>query len=711
MRLRRATGSDIVQERENDVSAAKSAMRTAERELSAVHAQLFGHLSAFPELARRIPEGVPSELLPLLKTGRHIEHYTAREKLPTLSRQTVWKAELDGRAVALKEYRVDPAALKTCFREAALLHKCQHPAVAVLEAVFESEGFFYLQMPFYANGTLQNLSDRTSLSARYLLELLLPLSQAVAHLDALGVLHSDIKPDNILIDADMRPRLSDFDISVDAATRRSRAFATSTASVAGVGSGVGGGGGGGGGTIGFLAPEVLSGGVVQLTCKSDIFSLGKSFEDIAAAPPGRSGGASSSSSAAGSSSSTATTDDSEPLRRLLARMTAVDPKDRPTPAEVTGLAQKALAELVQLEADQALRAREQEAQRMQGEIARLEAANQSAEAERATLQRLQALRGPPAYWTNVGGGASNANSASRASSDGLALVGLDQDSETWRALAALLDTDGSQLGTGADHKHKSAPYDRLQLASAWRIENHPLWGKYAGGRHTVEAGLQRVLSAGKPRRDVNCRLHDTAARLPGGLSAEANEEILLHGTTPSQILSILSTGLNEHFSGTSAGTAFGDGVYFAEDAGKTDHYVTMDRVHSSSAATRGSNQELHQRLYADAASHPGRVFYLLVCRVAAGYVVRTTTAHNARMTSPDTGEPIFPVLRGAPVTRELAPVSGVQPPVAHNTLIAEDHSRGGPYRYREYIVFQNANIFPEYLIAYQRFNGSLGPLA
>ena len=666
-------------------------MRTAERELSALHARLFSLLSAFPELRCRVPDGVPSELLPLLKTGRHIEHYTDMKKLPTLSRQTVWRADLDGHAVALKEYRVDPAALKTCYREAALLYKCRHPAVAVLEALFESNGYFYLQMPYYANGTLQELHEKSHLSPRYLLELLLPLSQAVAHLDALSVLHSDIKPDNILIDADMRPRLSDFDISVDAATRRSRAFAKSTA-VVGVGGGIG------GGTIGFLAPEVLSGGASEITCKSDVFSLGKSFEVIAVALPTQNGGASS------STASSSVEDHSAPLRRLLERMTRQRPEDRPTAAEVADLAQKALVEIVQLEAECARREREEEATRMQGEITRLEAEKRDAQTERERLQQLQASLSPPRHWERK---------KARASSDGFALIALDssKDGETWQALARLLATDGSQLGHGQDYKHKSAAYDRLQLASAWRIENNPLWDKYAGGRHTVAAGLQRVLKAGKPERNVGCRLHGPAANLPGGLSAEANEEILLHGTSPSMILSILSTGLNEHFSGTSAGTAFGDGVYFAEDAGKTDHYVTMDPSYSGSAATRGSNDELHKRLYANAASHPGRVFYVLVCRVATGYIVRTTKAHDAKMKSADTGERIFPTLRDKPVTRELAPVSGVEPPVAHNTLLAEDHSRGGPFRYREFVVFQNANIYPEYLIAFQRFNGQLGPLA
>ena len=113
--------------------------------------------------------------------------------------------------------------------------------------------------------------------------------------------------------------------------------------------------------------------------------------------------------------------------------------------------------------------------------------------------------------------------------------------------------------------------------------------------------------------------------------------------------------------------------------------------------------ELHKRLYTNGSNHPGRVFYLLVCRVATGYIVRTQTAHYLHdMVSADTGERIFPV-----VTRELAAVAGVEPPVWHHTLLAEDHTRGGPFRYREFIVFHNANVYPEYLIAYQRFNDAV----
>ena len=68
--------------------------------------------------------------------------------------------------------------------------------------------------------------------------------QAVAHVHANGVVHSDVKPDNVLIDASGRPRLGDFDVSKDATVRRTHRFASTRAA----------------GTFGYLAPEVINGG-------------------------------------------------------------------------------------------------------------------------------------------------------------------------------------------------------------------------------------------------------------------------------------------------------------------------------------------------------------------------------------------------------------------------------------------------------------------
>ena len=72
------------------------------------------------------------------------------------------------------------------------------------------------------------------------------------------------------------------------------------------------------------------------------------------------------------------------------------------------------------------------------------------------------------------------------------------------------------------------------------------------------------------------------------------------------------------------------------------------------------------------------------------------------MKSIDTRERVFAQVNGKSTKRELSVVSGVTPAVHHHSLIAEAHAGGGPYRFREYVVMHNVNVYPEYLIAYQR---------
>ena len=52
---------------------------------------------------------------------------------------------------------------------------------------------------------------------------------------------------------------------------------------------------------------------------------------------------------------------------------------------------------------------------------------------------------------------------------------------------------------------------------------------------------------------------------------------------------------------------------------------------------------------------------------------------------------------------------GVSPPVHHHSLLADVMDVGA--RYREFIVFHSEYIYPEYLVAYQRYEGDRGPMA
>jgi hypothetical protein len=266
------------------------------------------------------------------------------------------------------------------------------------------------------------------------------------------------------------------------------------------------------------------------------------------------------------------------------------------------------------------------------------------------------------------------------------------DAHVRRSLEALLQTERPEwLGKGKDVQKKYGPYDSLKLACAWKV-NHPRnREKYRGGVKRVQEEMDLLKKKGKDVDKVPGLPVRTARAAEGfTMEAGANEAILLHGTNPDRLLALLSKGLNERYAGTNAGTAFGDGIYCAEDPGKTDQYVGADSVYDPSS-------ELHKRLYGRTVRHPSDVFYVLVVRAALGFPVRTQHMGQSA-TSMDHGARIFPIS-----FRELSDVPGVLPPICHHSLIAElgIHIE----RYREFVLFHSEYVHIDYLIAYHRYNG------
>ena len=194
------------------------------------------------------------------------------------------------------------------------------------------------------------------------------------------------------------------------------------------------------------------------------------------------------------------------------------------------------------------------------------------------------------------------------------------DGEMLAALAELLDTDGSQLGLGRD-ADKSIKYSRLELAAAWQVDCEP--SVYEARLRKVAQQMNTIARQGcmppEPTKGRPYRTDPVRRRLglaSDGVAAEANEALLVHGTSPALLLPLLSEGcLNERFSGRAfkRRPAFGDGVYLAEDAGKADQYCEADGEYDRLS-------ELHRLLYPRGAdAHPGGpLHFLLVCRVALG---------------------------------------------------------------------------------------------
>jgi len=161
------------------------------------------------------------------------------------------------RLVAIKLLPPDRAALpllrERFLREARLAAKLSHPNIIPIHAVDDSGGFVYFVMAYVDGVTLaERVRTRGPLPGSEGARVLREVAWALAYAHAQGLVHRDVKPDNILLEsATGRVLVADFGI----------AAATGDA-----------GGGGVAGTPEFMSPEQALGGVID--ARSDLYGLG-----------------------------------------------------------------------------------------------------------------------------------------------------------------------------------------------------------------------------------------------------------------------------------------------------------------------------------------------------------------------------------------------------------------------------------------------------
>lgn len=144
----------------------------------------------------------------LLAQGGMGRVYAARQRSPD-------------RTVAVKLMRPgrqSPAAAARFQREADLLGRLRHPGIAQVflagSCVADGDETPYFVMEFVPDAeTLVQACERRGWDARRRLEAFLEICRAVAHGHGCGVVHRDLKPGNILIDGDGRPKVIDFGLA------------------------------------------------------------------------------------------------------------------------------------------------------------------------------------------------------------------------------------------------------------------------------------------------------------------------------------------------------------------------------------------------------------------------------------------------------------------------------------------------------------------
>ncbi|HET7923920.1 MAG TPA: serine/threonine-protein kinase, partial [Rhodanobacteraceae bacterium] len=116
---------------------------------------------------------------------------------------------------AIKIVRSDPRLLEQFRRERQLLAELGHPAIArLIDGGVFGDGRPWFAMEHIAGARIDHYVEQRRLSLRDRLVLFEGVCEAIAYAHARGLVHRDIKPGNLLVDENGRPRLLDFGIAM-----------------------------------------------------------------------------------------------------------------------------------------------------------------------------------------------------------------------------------------------------------------------------------------------------------------------------------------------------------------------------------------------------------------------------------------------------------------------------------------------------------------
>ena len=181
------------------------------------------------------------------------------------------------RTVALKVIGLGQWATKahlTRFRlEAEAAASLEHPCIVPIYEVGERHGACYFSMGLVEGGQLDAVSKREPMPIRHAAELIAKLARTVHYAHERGILHRDIKPGNILLDAKGEPHLTDFGLARLVETERT---VTRTMEVLG--------------TPSYMAPEQAVGNNARVSSATDVYGLGAVFYQLLTGHPPFAGG-------------------------------------------------------------------------------------------------------------------------------------------------------------------------------------------------------------------------------------------------------------------------------------------------------------------------------------------------------------------------------------------------------------------------------------
>lgn len=99
------------------------------------------------------------------------------------------------------------------FSESRLLYKASHPHVVQIRYACACEDNIYLALPYYRNGSLKAFSIEKQLTVREIIRFAIQICSGLHNIHSKGLIHFDIKPDNILLSDRYEALISDFGLA------------------------------------------------------------------------------------------------------------------------------------------------------------------------------------------------------------------------------------------------------------------------------------------------------------------------------------------------------------------------------------------------------------------------------------------------------------------------------------------------------------------
>lgn len=196
---------------------------------------------------------------PVLAT---IAHFELLARVGVGGFGTVWKARdtrLD-RIVAVKVPRkeqLDPQDVENFLHEAKIAAQLSHPNIVRIFEVGRDGDTVYLVSEFMKGKSLLQWSEERQLSTAEAVDLTITIFEALAEAHRMGVIHRDLKPQNILMDERGEPHITDFGLAKRLAADVTRTIDGKVM-----------------GTPAYMSPEQARGATSQTDQRTDLYSMG-----------------------------------------------------------------------------------------------------------------------------------------------------------------------------------------------------------------------------------------------------------------------------------------------------------------------------------------------------------------------------------------------------------------------------------------------------